>query len=157
MDSNARHQHTEGHLQGALKEAGAWNCENGCRRLILLNPHLGTAAWQQHYLHWPEGLHLLKMWEFDFCEVSQTCSNTGWCMPAILLAPSAPSRIEIVSTQLILKTSYFWCAVKNPEHTSLAIASFSLQLQGLPGWLGHHHLYPTPQRIAFLQKQQKRA
>jgi hypothetical protein len=26
-----------------------------------------------------------------------------------------------------------------------------LQLQDLPGWLGHHHLCPIPQKIAFLQ------
>jgi hypothetical protein len=27
-----------------------------------------------------------------------------------------------------------------------------LQLQDLPGWLGHHHLCPIPQKIAFLQQ-----
>jgi hypothetical protein len=26
-----------------------------------------------------------------------------------------------------------------------------LQLQDLLGWLGHHHLCPIPQKIAFLQ------
>jgi hypothetical protein len=102
-------------------------------RLIPPNLHLDIATWQKHDLHWPEGLHLLTIQGFDFSEVCRTCSNIMWCMPVVLLPPSAPSRIEIVSTQSILKRSYFWYAVTNPEHTSSAIASFSLQLQDLPG------------------------